>query len=605
MTATLSETRESIKRRIQQEAGRQWGIDENDLRNGSFDPLVDLLFGVFSVELEKLRNEIESSRNLVVSRLAETILPEVLTGIIPAHTVMCAPPVEGEAVANRTDTFAAPGRENLCFTPAGNFDLSGARVEVIATGSRIDKPAKTFQREPLLQIPSGKWLPPGTCWLGVKVPRSSAPADLPLFFHWPEQPGSLNWNAYIPSAIIETAADGRPGERVATSTGITSEHDQRKDDLTGQLEYTAREVYQPDFLTLHLGRLASPQQSRYPAEWQKLLEPGQLAVFNQDLLWLKLTMPPAITAPALESLSVLANCFPAIARQLVHQRGKLQPLFNVYGLQDTRGFLAIEKVLNGDGDELLPVDKIEGYGSANTYSLRNRNVARFDKRDAFQLLTELSSRMREELSAFEAIDSAALSSHLESIQKSVKKISEHLQAYPQELPGIYLTAKTASKGSVIDISYWSSTGSGGNGLPAFSKLNPADRNSYKAESAVTLFTSSGGRDSSNEEERLKLLREAMLTRGRAVTKEDFRVIARNALSATGADVVIAKKTDVSEKPKEGARQILEVMIIPDESRGLPEVYWVSAGTQLKKKLEQRSAGLMPLYVKVQGYGWRV
>ncbi len=135
----MSEDKESIRNRLHKEAARQWGVDEIDLKNGSFDPLVDLLIGAFATETEKIWQEIEDSRAHTVQRMVSAILPETVTGIIPAHAVMLARPTSDQAETAPSDQFATVGNNAITMSPAGAFQLSGATVKIIASGSRIDK----------------------------------------------------------------------------------------------------------------------------------------------------------------------------------------------------------------------------------------------------------------------------------------------------------------------------------------------------------------------------------------------------------------------------------------------------------------------------------
>ncbi len=594
----VTESRHTIRERMLREAARQWGTDASG--RGSSDPLVELLFGAFSVEMEKIRNEIAISRAASVQRLMETILPENLTGILPAHAVMYSRPAAGgDTTAHRTDQFVTPGKDGHYFTPSGSYPLTDATIEIIATGNRIDKfnPA-TLQRSAFLQPLSGAVVPPHTCWLGL--PGTAIRKNLTLFFDWPA--GSDALPAYLPAFLFETA----PGKPVPCTLGLTTAEEAFVPPSLHEAEKSIREIYQNQFLTVHLDNLTESLVPRnYPPEWEKVLEPAEKVLFTQKCCWLRLTVPPAVPVQALQHLNILTNCFPVINRQLVHQRGRIQPICNVYGLTDTGNFLGMEKVLNGDGQELLPADRQDSRSAAGTYTLRNRNVARFDNRDAFTLLNEVTSRLRDDLAAFEALDNSILSSHIAQVHKSVRKLKDHLDTLDYELPMIYLTANTRAEGNILDTYFWSAPGADGNGIPPGTRLTEVARNSYKSESNQLVIASAGGRNPLNAEQQLQTFREALLTRGKAVTKEDFRTIALNMLSGTSATVQIEKKLDVSEKPKEGVRQLLELTIFPDAAVSLPEAYWQKSGYLVKKALEQRSTGVLPLFVKVNGFEWRI
>ena len=57
------ETKEKIKNRILKNISKIWGFSDTELET-SFDPLVGLIIGAISTELEKISDEINSSHHL-------------------------------------------------------------------------------------------------------------------------------------------------------------------------------------------------------------------------------------------------------------------------------------------------------------------------------------------------------------------------------------------------------------------------------------------------------------------------------------------------------------------------------------------------------------
>ncbi len=608
---SIVESKESIKRRLQAEAARQWGVDENDLKNGSFDPLVDLLFGAFAIETEKLWQEMEVSRSRVVKRMVETVLPEVVTGIVPAHSVLMARPVLAASDIQPTDQFVAPGNEGVCFSPAGRFGLSGAKVGYIATGARIDKLGSTCQREPLIRLMGGKGIPAHTAWIAVEPSPAGLGDQLVLFLNWEALADRAKYLSYTPSVRYYHGSDGSLTAKpmpVQSSMGIRpvrSEVSQPRTPLE-EYEYRVREFYYPQFVTLDTLSLSGRQAlKRYPDAWEPLLEAAEKALFQEELVWIKMEFPAPVTPEALERLLVVTNCFPVLNRRLIRQRGKLQPMFNVYALTDEAGFLGIHTVWNGDGEELRPVSEKAPSKADNVYSLRLRNIARFDQRDAFEKLNDVTAHLRDDLAAFNALDNSIVNTHLDTINKGIGKLREHLDKQEVALPRIYLLVYTKSEGTKVDIHFWTSLGSKANGMAPQTKLNAEPTNEIKTEGAVLLLPTSGGQDPLDESQMRRAFRQTILTRGKAVTVEDFRTIAADQLGSLVSTVRVNKGLSLGEGTGEGVRRTMEVLLVPDPGQRHPEEFWLRQAQLVKNALEQRSTGVLPLFVSVEGYSWKV
>ncbi|MPR36072.1 type VI secretion system baseplate subunit TssF [Salmonirosea aquatica] len=607
----IVENRASIKQRLRAEAARQWGLDENDLKNGSFDPLVDLLFGAFAVETEKVWHELEVARSRVVKRMVETVLPEVITGILPAHTVLMARPVTGPAEVQPRDQFLAAGSDSAVFSSAGTFELSGATLQYIATGSRIDKVGAGSSRETVIRLNGGKSVGAYTVWIGIEPPTVGEVDSLVLFLNWSalaERARFLSYTASVKFFYGRDASLARLPIPVSVRQGIysTSDASGPQAGYMARYEETVQNFYAPHFVTLdHLPLTDKRQLKKYPEAWEGTLEPAEKALFQQELFWLKMVAPAALTPEALDRLEIATNCFPAVNRKLVRQRGKLQPLFNVFALTEESGFLAIDRVMNGDGEELTPVGQHSPLSGDNVYSLRKRNVARFDHRDAFEKLTDVTHHLRDDLAAFNALDNSILTTHLDTINRGITKLREHLDTFTHQLPLLHILVRTRSQGSVLDVHFWSSLGSRGNGLAAQTKLKPEPTNQLKTDAALLMVPSSGGRDPLDEGQMQGAFREAILTRGKAVTVEDFRTIARSVLGDSAERVTVRKNLSIGEGAREGVRLVLEVGIVPIPSQKQTEEFWLKQAQLVKNKLEQCSTGVLPLFVQVEGFSWKV
>ena len=109
----------------------------------------------------------------------------------------------------------------------------------------------------------------------------------------------------------------------------------------------------------------------------------------------------------------------------------------------------------------------------------------------------------------------------------------------------------------------------------------------------------------NETQMQKAFKEAILTRGKAVTIEDFRTIAKGILGDLALHIDVKKSLSIGEANKEGVRRILEVSIKPDLTQKQTEEYWLKTAQHVKNTLEQCSTGVLPMFVSVLGYNWKL
>ena len=97
-------SKDQIKDRILKRAAKKWGYNDVELEN-VFDPIVNLLFDVCAKELEKISNEIFSSRRRMTERLVDILMPTSATKATPARGILRAYPVENESVLHDQHQF--------------------------------------------------------------------------------------------------------------------------------------------------------------------------------------------------------------------------------------------------------------------------------------------------------------------------------------------------------------------------------------------------------------------------------------------------------------------------------------------------------------------
>ena len=97
-------SKNQIKDRMLKRAAKKWGYNDVELEN-VFDPIVNLLFDVCAKELEKISNEIFSSRRRMTERLVDILTPTASAKATPARGILKAYPVENETLLHDYHQF--------------------------------------------------------------------------------------------------------------------------------------------------------------------------------------------------------------------------------------------------------------------------------------------------------------------------------------------------------------------------------------------------------------------------------------------------------------------------------------------------------------------
>ena len=112
-------SKDQIKERLLKRAAKQWGYNDVELEN-VFDPIVNLLFDVCAKELEKISNEIFSSRRRMTERLVDILTPTSATKATPARGILRAYPVENESILHDQHQFFLQKKEINPYNPIEN-----------------------------------------------------------------------------------------------------------------------------------------------------------------------------------------------------------------------------------------------------------------------------------------------------------------------------------------------------------------------------------------------------------------------------------------------------------------------------------------------------
>ena len=600
----------SIKSRLTRQAAELWGYGEADL--DGFDPLVHILLEACAVEFEKIGQELHTTQDRLVERLATLLNPDVVDAPHPAHAVAQAR--AREAVVQLPNdaqfVFAPPtvGRQaagqEVFFSPLQATRLVSGTVRCLATDATVWQVDANGQKRVMAQAATPAPSEHRRLWVGLSLPAEGVKiSDLTLYFDWLNEPRRATYAAFLPGeqwllGRTELLAHQGLAEPLAAANGaLNGEYD-----FLRRVEQQVRELYASSFvqLTGPAEALAAYAPRPYPAELAESFGPGpELQVLTQPLTWLEVRFAHALPPEAFDQLVCALNCFPVLNRRLHKVLFRLQPALNLFPLVSEEPFLAIRDVYSLSNVAYRPTTLSDlREGATDTYTLRTHGVGRFDTRTGREALRELLELLRDESRAFTAAGTDFIGSILRELDQNLARLEERLdRTRAAEQPVPYVLLRPQNVNDSVYLEYWSSNGEAANRLAAGSQLRIHD--GHYLDEVRLLTTTSGGRERPRPEERTHALRRNLLARNRLVTLADIKAACWAELGPQLAAVHVEKAFLAGATPTAGFVRCIRVVLTPAEPTRLSAPEWQRAAHELHTVLASQSALNMPYEVVVK------
>jgi hypothetical protein len=605
----------SIKSRLTRQAAELWGYGEADL--DGFDPLVHILLEACAVEFEKIGQELHTTQDRLVERLATLLNPDVVDAPHPAHAVAQARAREAlvQLPNDAQFVFAPPtvGRQaagqELFFSPLQATRLVSGAVRCLATDATVWQVEANGQKRVVAQAATPAPAEHRRLWIGLSLPTEGVKiSDLTFYFDWLNEPRRAAYAAFLPgeqwllgrSELLASQGLPEPPPAAGTAAGaLNGEYD-----FLRRVEQQVRELYAPAFVQLRgsAGALAGYVPRPYPAELAESFSATELQALTQPLTWLEVRFAHALPPEAFDQLVCALNCFPVLNRHLHKVLYRLQPALNLFPLVSEEPFLAIRDVYSLSNVAYRPTTLNDlREGATDTYTLRTHGVGRFDTRTGREALRELLELLRDESSAFTAAGTDFVGSILRELDQNLARLEERLdRTRTAEQPVPYVLLRPQNVNDSVYLEYWSSNGEAANRLAAGSQLRIHD--GHFLDEVRLLTTTGGGRERPRPEERTHALRRNLLARNRLVTLADIKAACWAELGPQLAAVDVEKAFQAGSTPTAGFVRCIRVVLTPAEPTRLSAPEWQRASQELHTVLSGQSALNMPYEVVVKSAG---
>ncbi|HEY2649467.1 MAG TPA: hypothetical protein VGI38_09730 [Puia sp.] len=606
-------TREKVRNRMLRRASELWGFPESEMDD--FDPLVTLLLEACAVEFEKIAGEIGKTQNRMLERLARLLYPGMID-VHPAYGILQARSSEPDSILHAEEQFIykpsgsdrkRDNKTELFFSPLNTTKIFDGNISVMATARELFSITEGIQRS---QVSVSKKNPvewQRSVWIGLDLNEEIISAnEFSFFFNWVNQPDSNNWYQYLPFTdwFLES-------EMLSKKEGLpeTDAHSDPAAYLQAEFDPMQKiESHITELLSRHFIRITDTRsfedfkvrRTPYPPVFEKFFEKKDLQSLKEPLIWIEVRFPHLIPAQALDTVIVSMNALPVINRKLNTFTYKLAQNANIVPLEMEGSFLSVKEINNSAGKpvKLVPFANPSGL-IPETYTLRF-GVNRFDERDSYETLVNLTELIREESAFFSSMGEDFLIHHIRELNQVLARIEDKVKMMNKnQSPFPYLAVKTKQPNSNITIECWSCNGELANRIPLGSKLTSYKTSNIRTNEVFFITSTFGGRDKFNDAEKTDQYKKSLLSHDRIVTLEDLKLFMRTTLGKSARAISYKKIYVIGDGPLEGFVRCMQIEISP-EPGSLEPAEWNERMRDLQLSLEKQSVNNIPYRLKLTG-----
>jgi hypothetical protein len=605
-------SRERTRNRMLKRAAEIWGFSESEMDD--FDPLVALLIEACAVEFEKIAGEIGKTQNRMLERLAQLLYPG-MNAVKPAYGIMQVRSSEPDAILYPDAQFiyrpAGNDRKrdtqnmDLFFSPSHAIKIVDGTVKFIATGRELVQIDEGVQKLTIASSSKKVFDYQHDVWIGLELNEElTSLENISFFFNWLNQPGSESWYQYLP--YTHWFADGiplqhRPGLSLHNELSGPANRLEKEFDAMQKVEEELFELYNRHYITLASKETTDQLKTArrlYPKVFEQLFDKKELQELKEPLWWIQIQFPPVFPEEALDSLFCSINAIPVLNRKLNKFAYRLMQSLNIVSLETDGNFLAMREIANSQGQpvKLVPFANPSGM-QPETYTLRY-GVNRFDERNSYETLVNLTELIKEESSYFSSLGEDFLIQNIRELNQILARLEDKVKAQNKnQSPHPYLIIKPLREGANILIEFWSCNGELANKIAMGSRMT-AYRNSHVKTNSVFFVTSTyGGRDKFNDAEKIDQYKKSLLTHDRIVTLPDLKAFTKAELGKSARSIEYKKTYVKGTRPTEGFVSCMQILVNPEpDSLGIEE--WEHRLRELQLKLEKQSANHIPYQVKL-------
>jgi hypothetical protein len=566
----MKEKKERIKDRMLKTAARLWGYPDAEVET-SFDPIVQLLLEACASELEKISGEVDVSHARLVERLAQIMMPEIVTSSQPAYGVLHASSNETATTIHADHQFvynskASHNSRDLFFSPLTQHRLFRGHVRYMAIGSKLFESRDQWFKEQVLQGVLPADAAPNHMWLGLSVDALPDNFEgLSFFFDLRNIHQQQMFYYYLPQARFFIN-----DQELHLQSGYYQSRREQEEELDAMMNLAfdtnarySRDVlqrYRRNFLTV-TNAPAAAKISAAPEVLRQIFGKEWSSV-DHSIIWIRVEFPEAVHHSLLEDLYCNINCFPVINKQLNEQSLKLNRYLNIIPLHTPDIFFDVKRVYDLDGvDYHVRNFTTAGEMREGELVVRSSGIGRFDSREAKEIIAYLIEVIRDESSLFEEVKNDYVAGRMRELHQLIASLEEQLQPTSNKGNIPYLMVKPRENASYLFVEFYTTNGTEANNIRMGSRLQEYGTIQVQPNNITLLTNTQGGKDRLSIDEKINQYRYHLLSRNRVVTPEDIKALCRYILGNELKTVAVTKGVTLLPGGAAGYSRSIDIRIM--------------------------------------------
>ncbi|GHT70977.1 hypothetical protein AGMMS50239_39880 [Bacteroidia bacterium] len=578
--STINKSKEAILQQMYNRVAAFWGVESVE----DLDPLVKLMMQGLASMLYDVYNEIEDVHVRMLESLAGALTPSVMINPRPAHAIAQVYPTDPVAYIDRKTVFLdkkIPQElqkqeiKTLSFVPLARIRLVSGKIKYLVTERIFHRIEENGSKTRIAQARILNEKTNNTLWIAMNLhPETESLEGLSFFMDFPHAVGKYEKYGNLPYS--RWSIDGQKLEMKTGLPSIPEEDGESFENesfspghsLLNETDANISDLYRIQYLTVtNSVRLETLRKKPFPEEISPFF-PEHITETLEPCYWIKVVLPPYITAEDIHDTVVHLNTFPVANKtrySTSHNLSEARPDIIPMRVENREHFVSIEKISDSHGYEYKPVPYTAG-GNMNPgfYSLKRGGVERFDRRNAGESLERMIDVLRDESAAFSSLNADNMRNLISGMQEGLKQIAtkyEQSQMGSLSMPS-YLLLNQVSKNETVFVEYWATCCELANGLRAGKILTPQSSVFLVKDSCRLLTETRGGKSEAGASGRIDAFRYVLTARDQILTHEDVANFCSCELGAKVTRVNVLRGVAVSPKPKEGLIRTIDISLTP-------------------------------------------
>lgn len=586
--------KEKIKENILKKAAIIWGYSNSSIPS-TLDPIVTLLLEACASEIENIAMLADESRARMLETLTHLLLPQSMSGVLPAYSILHAQPRQHLFTIPPDYQFTTSklpkASETSIWTTYTQHTLFPLQIKYVQIGNKLHQYQEYWYTVPLQEVPFSNSWQYNRISIGLESENFNIKLNgLSFYFDIRNISDTDTFYQLLPFVKIHIG-----NTQLATKYGLNADNSSLHQHLPPQswnncsYENNTFKQLEKHFITIIDSRTI---KEVHPIESQ---DNHELKDF-ENIIWFQITFPTGIAYQIIENVFININCFPVINKKIENRIVKTIPYLNIIPIETTDHFYNIKSVTNDQGN----IYKIVAHSNPKFLNdheviIRNSGISRFDQRSISELINWIIKIIQTECIVFQTAKNDIINNQLEQLQQAITRLEELIPINTQRCSTTYLIFKPEHQVFPLNISFYSTLGAlctvkMGTVALEFNNVN------LHSPSIRFMRNATGGRNKLSENEKIDAFRHQFLSHDRIITVADIEALCRSKFGKSICHINIYKGTTILAGNNGYCRSINIDICIKSKHFNEDQISYIKY--DLEYVLKEKSTNLFPYVIKI-------